>query len=119
MDAHFYQSVPRDEGTEGLALFAARDEALERVEQGAGAAWMEGALAVLEQVARDRLEFTVMRCRALYTDPPEPRAWGAVLVQGERRGWIEGTDRHVNAGSHGRPLRVWRSLLHPAARRAS
>jgi hypothetical protein len=70
-----------------------RDEGIERAIRNAGEDWKAAALAVLWTTAK--------RLRFLFSDdywntadamqlppPPDGRAWGAVLREGRRRGWI-------------------------------
>jgi len=51
-------------------------------------------------------------------DPIEPRAIGPVMLAAMARGWVRATDRHENADNpatsrnHGRPQRVYESLVY-------
>jgi hypothetical protein len=52
--------------------------------------------------------------------PDEPRAMGAVMIAGAKRGWVTKTEQFVVADNpatnrnHGRPSRVYRSLVYGA-----
>jgi hypothetical protein len=103
LDLFQYQPTPED----------LRDQALKRVaRRPTSTGWMDEALEVIRVIAEGRPEFTVTRARTvLDKEPPEPRAWGAVMIKAQKLGWIVPTQRHINQGSHARPVRVWRSLL--------
>jgi hypothetical protein len=101
------------------AARAARDAALEQVETN-NAEWVWRATAALKDLCISRESFTSedlwLKCSQLLLAPPrEPRAMGAVLSGGQERGWCEPTSEWRTGwrgASHGRPVRVWRSLLH-------
>lgn len=95
---------------------AARDEAIDRVEEHASAEWLEEAyeqafsLAILRDAFTsedvwDRLDGVVTH---------EPRAMGAVMRRLRANGVVEPTDTFVRSTSprgHGRPSRVWKSRV--------
>jgi hypothetical protein len=96
----------------------ARDEALERVEENAHADWLMAAEWAVTGLAFNYEEFTsddiwkAVNEQGFSTH--EPRAMGAVMVKAARAGMIAPTDRWVQSkrtACHGRPIRVWRSLL--------
>ena len=71
-----------------------RDEALERVELAADAAWTKTALSKIRLM-------------------PERFTVGAVMMQAKRAGWIATTNewaRSTRPCCHARPVRVWRCL---------
>jgi hypothetical protein len=69
-------------------------------------------------VCQRRAEFTTEAPRAVLRargdpSPPEGRAWGSVMQNAARWGWCVPTDRThkgVEAPSHRRDKRIWRSL---------
>ncbi len=72
---------------------AARDEAIDRVDRGAGLDWMEDAGAVIRRVASERPEFTSDDVWEAGLAPPhEPRALGAAMVRAIKLGICEGVD---------------------------
>lgn len=91
--------------------------AIDRVEAGADASWMEAASLVIRTLARvedyfttdlvwERLEFMGVE------QPREPRAMGAVIRRAVRAGLIEATGRYEPSGRvdcHARPCMLWRS----------
>jgi hypothetical protein len=99
----------------------ARDEALERVEAAAHEEWLVAAhdaviylAAMYEEFDADAV-WSILRTSEHATH--EPRAMGAVLRNAARDGLIEPTDRWVQSkrtACHGRPIRVWRSLMQEA-----
>ncbi len=92
----------------------------ERVGEHAPDEWTRYALAAVRQAARSAEEFTTDEPRAELErrgigDPPEPRAWGAVMREAASRGWCEATDQTrptERPDAHRRPVRVWRSLVY-------
>jgi len=75
--------------------------------------WIEVAVKVVETVALRRPELTTNDVWAgLQDDPTERRAIGPVMRVAQKRGLIFGTGHHIPVGSHGRPLRVWKSLIY-------
>lgn len=96
----------------------ARDEAIARVGQNAQEAWRAAALDAVKQAARTHAEFTtdevleIMRAQPYATH--EGRAWGAVMTQAARLGWIVKTGRVRKSAAvsrHYAEKAVWRSLL--------
>jgi len=92
-----------------------RDEALERVELAADAAWTKTALSKIrlmpERFTTDDM-WLAMQDEPVST--PEPRAMGAVMMQAKRAGWITTTNewaRSTRPCCHARPVRVWRCYL--------
>lgn len=99
-----------------LDVFAARDEAIERVDRNADPEWKRQALAVVQRLAQQRAEFISEDAWPYLPPVREPRALGGIMRTAQARGWIEPTDRVVPSPSkvgHGRPSRVWRSRLYP------
>ena len=101
-----------------LVAEKAKELAVDRASEGARG-WMSEALPVLRELAAsvdafttDRVEYELGR-RGI--EPPnEPRAYGALMRDAARSGWIEKTDRvvpSVIARNHRRPKAVWRSAL--------
>lgn len=102
----------------------ARDEALERVERGAGDDWKVKALAAVREVAgrcdyEEVSDDTWVAPRPFTTDdvwelldaPPEPRALGAVMMTLARAGEIEKTGDYKQSTRkecHCRPIPYWR-----------
>ncbi len=101
----------------GQAAQAAADEAIARVEAGADEDWLRHALNAVENCAMRMVHFTTDDVWDRLTNlehPPEPRALGAVMREAAKRGWVETTDRirkSTRVACHGRPVRVWKSLL--------
>jgi hypothetical protein len=96
----------------------ARDAALERVEAAAHEEWLIAAADAVTYLAAMYEEFDADAIWALLRQSEhtthEPRAMGAVLRNAARDGMIAPTDRWVQSrrtACHGRPIRVWRSLL--------
>jgi hypothetical protein len=80
------------------------------------AAWKTSALDALRQMAESRPDLTVDDLwETLDTQPREPRQMTSLILTARSEGWIERTNRHrpsVRAVRHGRPVRVWRSLIY-------
>jgi hypothetical protein len=97
---------------------AARDEALERVEAAAHEEWKLAAAEAIASLAFNFETFTsddVWRIldRSEHTTH-ERKAMGPMLLNAARDGLIERTGRTVDSrrtACHGRPVRVWRSLV--------
>ena len=95
-------------------------EAVERMEAGCDAPWIERAYLALAFVCgmRSGGELTTDAVWAVLEQddvppPSEPKAMAAVMQRGQRAGWIEPTDStkpSVRASNHGRPIRKWRVL---------
>lgn len=96
---------------------AARDEAIDRVEQNAAETFKAAAERAILHVARSRNLLTTDDVWKLLhqwetTPPREARAMGAVMRRMGAEGWIEPTDEwrlSMRPACHRRPLRVWRS----------
>jgi hypothetical protein len=88
---------------------AARDRALTRVEEGAGAAWMAEAREAILTVSNRLATFTSQAVwRQMREKPREPRALGAAMRKAVTEGLIVATGTFRPEGSHKRPLAVWR-----------
>lgn len=98
-------------------IFDARDEAIDRVEEHANPDWKEVAYVTALGVARVKRFFTSEDVwDALSGDvcTHEPRAMGAVMRRLRKEQFVQPTDQFITSTSplgHGRPSRVWRSLL--------
>lgn len=95
-----------------------RDEAVQRVTEGADPDWMEDALVAVEKTAQWLATFTTddvwQALQASDESTTERRAMGAVMRRAEGAGWIEPTDEYRESErpeAHRNPKRVWRSLL--------
>lgn len=88
--------------------------------------WSVTALECVRVFALMRTEMTSETVREFaekyigLAEPPDERAWGGILPSAARKGYIrkkktpEGYDVYVtgaNLQSHGRPVRVWVSLI--------
>jgi hypothetical protein len=95
---------------------AARDEAIERVDDWADLLWKIEAGRALDDLLRIRIEFTTDALWAMLDArgvprPRESRAMGAVLNRAARAGRIVNTGRQhrtVQSQAHRRPLTIWR-----------
>ena len=78
-------------------------------------AWLDASLPALERLARGHEHVTSDDLWAVLEQPPvEPKQIGLLLKAAARHGWLEPTDDHRpsrRGANHGRPVRVWRSLL--------
>ena len=98
-------------------IVAAREEAIDRVEAHANSEWKDVAYLTATRVAQQKRFFTSEEVwDALSGDvrTHEPRAMGAVMRRLRKERIVEPTDQFVTSTSplgHGRPSRVWRSLL--------
>lgn len=98
-------------------IAAAREEAINRVENHANPTWKEVAYLTAIRVARTKRYFISEDVwDALPSDigTHEPRAMGAIMRRLRKEQVIEPTDQFVTSPSplgHGRPSRVWKSLL--------
>lgn len=94
-----------------------REEAIARVDEHADPDWKSTAYNVGRALAATRPTFTSQDIFDAMPDTVhthEPRAMGAVIRALKRDGVLEATDQFVSSTSvlaHGRPARVWRSLL--------
>lgn len=95
---------------------ALRDVAVARVERNADDDWKAEARRTIEQLARERSEFTSDAVWELgLSKPREARALGAIMRWAQNERLIEATERvdpTAQPNCHARPIRVWRSLLH-------
>ena len=102
-----------------VAAARARAEAIATAEAGATEWWLDYALGVVRSVAKRQELLTtddIWRDMVHQGDQEsgEPRALGAVMLRAKREGLIAPTAMHKDserAVCHGRPLRVWRSLV--------
>lgn len=99
-----------------LAAIAARDEAIQRVDDHAAPEWKALAHKTLREVAAATAEFTTDDLiRAGLNKPREPRALGAIMRWGVSHGLIEATGRvrrSEQVTNHSRPMAVWRSRVY-------
>jgi hypothetical protein len=79
--------------------------------------WQKKALDFLYLYARahDRFSGEMVRqeAKGIVPDPPSLRAWGAVLLQGSRRGWTRqvGFIHVQNERAHRANAALWESLI--------
>lgn len=107
-------------------IVAARDDAIDRVEKHADVDWKIKAYQTGVDIAR-REEFLVSEdiWQALVDQgvhTHEPRAMGAVMRKLRAANVIAPTERFIISPSplgHGRPSRVWESLIWPGKHRTS
>jgi hypothetical protein len=98
-------------------IFDARDDAINKVEAHANPDWKEVAYVTALGVARVRRFFTsedVWDALSGDVGTHEPRAMGAVMRRLRKEQIVQPTDQFITSTSplgHGRPSRVWRSLL--------
>jgi hypothetical protein len=82
------------------------------------AEWLAQALDVLRDLAAAKREVTVDDCWAVVSMPPRtPFLMSRLMVEADKAGVIEKTDRHRRSArpiNGGRTVRVWRSLLYTA-----
>ena len=92
-----------------------RDDGIERAEQGAPFGWSDEALALVQTLAKQHPYICSDDLWAAgLSDPPEPRALGAVMRAAVKKGYIETTSHFVNTfqeSRHRAPVRVWHSLI--------
>ena len=117
-EASWADAVPAPASYDATAAAAARDEAMERVEEHADDAVLAAADTAVKYLASTRDEFTIDAVQYLLDQQGlafrEPKALGPVMRRAALAGLIEGTDRWVNSvrvSNHRRPVRVWRSLI--------
>jgi hypothetical protein len=105
----------RNERDDALRLFAEADIAIKSVTENAGPVWKERALDAVRSAARVNHTITSfdarMRCDECETY--DGRAWGGVMREAARRGWIVSTGKYRPGpvSAHGRPLLQWRSRI--------
>jgi len=112
-----------------LAVFAPRpqvvtdaiEEAVARVTRGTDPDWKRAALSAVYFVATQNEFVTAdpvwheLDARGIER-PREPSALGPVMRTAKMLGWLESTDRTLESErpeAHGKPQRVWRSLVSP------
>ncbi len=98
-----------------MAEIEARDRALDRMD-GAHGAWIRMAVGEIRKLARITPLLTSADVWKYVTDPPEPRAMGSAFQRAKREGVIKPTRDYLPYGSHGRPIRVWESLIYKGER---
>lgn len=101
-----------------LDILAARDAAVAQVEENANAEWKEAAYQTGIRIAREQDSllsediWQALSDQGVHTH--EPRAMGAIMKRLRRDQIIEATADFVISPSplgHGRPSRVWKSLV--------
>lgn len=94
---------------------AARDAALSQVEENASEAEEVAVMRAIRIAAGERNLLTTDHVRPhIRGTVREPRLLGALMRKAQSRGWIEPTPRYADSDhveSHGRPKRLWKSLL--------
>jgi hypothetical protein len=80
------------------------------------AAWLEQALDVVRELARQHRHLTVDDCWANVGAPPrDPRQMSALMVAAQKQGLIQKSSAHrpsTRPTNGGRSVRVWRSLTY-------
>lgn len=95
-----------------------RDEALERVEDGAGPGWMAAAAVTIRAYAATHETLCSDELWSLLPPCSEKRAIGAAMKTAQREHVIAPTDAFRPsslASSHKCPRRIWRSLVYTGA----
>lgn len=107
-------------------IATSRDKAISRVDAHADIEWKVKAYTIGEQIARENETMISEDIWDALTrngfTTHEPRAMGAVMRKLNSRKVVEATDRFITSPSplgHGRPTRVWRSLIFTGVLRAS
>jgi hypothetical protein len=95
---------------------AARDEAMQRVDEHADPDWKDLALDVALRVARENFDFTTDDVWQALGDnrPREPRALGPIMMTLSKRGVIRKTGmmrESTRPEAHMNPKAVWRIVL--------
>ena len=97
-----------------FAARAARDEAMERVEEAAPDEWKARAWKVLKRVAATHATFTTDDLVELGAgSPPEPRAYGPLMRAAVKAGLCEATGQYRKSrmvACHARPKAVYRAV---------
>lgn len=96
-----------------------RDLAIDRVERHAGERWIDRALEVVRICAVKYPDFTSDDVHRIAADldlpkPPDPRAWGPVMMNARRNGWISKTGHYRESTRpvcHAAPKPVYQSHL--------
>ncbi len=80
------------------------------------AAWLTDALVTLQRIALARKQLTVDDCWQEITRPPRHHSqMSALMLAGQRRGWIKKTAAHrrsTRTVNGGRTVRIWSSRIH-------
>jgi hypothetical protein len=105
-----------------LTVAAARDDAMQRVDEHADPDWKTLALAAIRKTCEQRAEFHVDDVWTIGDLPRtrEDRALGPQMLKAARLGWCVKTDRvrpSVRSHLSGKP--VWRSRLYEAKEQAA
>lgn len=93
---------------------AAATEAIERGLESAAPGWQETALQAAYDLCLRMTEFTTDELESVAAKTHDPRAIGGIMRIAAKRGWCAATDRTREsrlASCHGRPKRVWKSLI--------
>lgn len=97
---------------------ASRDAAIAQVEHNADVAWKDEARAIVQRLARSRIEFTTDDVWICLEDSEaethEPRALGAIMREAGREGLIRATNMtapSTRPACNARPVRIWESLV--------
>jgi hypothetical protein len=85
----------------------------------AGSEWQDMAMAYLKGYARTHSELQALDVRLFaermgLPNAPDARSWGAIMLKASRLGIIRATNVYAatdHLESHGRPQRVWLSLV--------
>jgi hypothetical protein len=93
--------------------------ALQEAHRKQDAAWLADALRTLRRIAVAHKQLTVDDCWQEISSPPRHHSqMSALMVAGQRHGWIEKTSAHrrsVRTVNGGRTVRIWRSRIHTAS----
>lgn len=101
-----------------------KQDGMGRVERHAPISFRNNAEKALYYVAQRRPSLTTDAPRAIMLawgnpKPPEGRAWGPIMQNAQRWGWIEWTpetDKTVERQANRRPKTVWKSLIYQGRR---
>ena len=95
------------------ALFDA-DAAVDRGTESAAPDWRAAFMDAIKRHAEIIDYFTASQVVNRYSGPEthDMRAVGGAMRSAAAKGWIVATQDYWNTGSHGRPQRVWRSLIY-------
>lgn len=109
------QSVRRRRAEPVPTMHEVREAAIAQVEEHATEEEVQRVLRAIQAAAREQAELTTDDVRPfIHGEVREPRLLGAMMLRARAAGWIERTDRYAESKhvqSHGRPKRVWRSLV--------
>lgn len=115
--------MPATTTTQSLPLFdaaearKARDAGVSTVQRSADKFWFGTAQIAVREIASRSEKFTtdqVWDRIKQWPRPHDPRAMGAVMTWARKAEIVEPTAEFVQSqmvSNHGRPIRVWRSLL--------